>query len=51
LTRSFAAQIEPTLAAVGAKVEERRRLAAANDWHKKANQMVALIEELCARGK
>jgi len=44
---SFAAQIEPALATAEARAEERRRLAAANDWQEKSKQMVALIEEVC----
>ncbi|MCG3118920.1 MAG: hypothetical protein ALAOOOJD_01209 [bacterium] len=43
----FAAQIAPALASA-ARAEERRRLAVANDWQEKANQMVALIKEICA---
>lgn len=44
---SFAAQIEPALATANALAEERRRLAMVNDWQEKANQMTALIEEVC----
>jgi len=43
----FAAQIEPALATAATGAEERRRLAVANDWQEKANQIVALIEEVC----
>ncbi len=45
----FAAQIEPALATATARAEERRRLAAANDWQEKAKQMAGLVEKLCGR--
>jgi len=45
----FAAQIEPALAMVETRTEERRRLAAANDWQEKAKQMAALINKICGR--
>jgi glycosyltransferase involved in cell wall biosynthesis len=48
---SFAAQIEPALATTQSRAEERRHLAAANDWQEKAKQMAGLIEEVCARNK
>jgi glycosyltransferase involved in cell wall biosynthesis len=44
---TFAAQIEPALATTDSHAEARRRLAAANDWQEKANQMIALIKEVC----
>jgi glycosyltransferase involved in cell wall biosynthesis len=44
---SFAAQIGPALATAKARADERRRLAAENDWQEKAKQMVALIKEVC----
>ena len=44
----FAAQIAPALASAAAHAAERRRVAVANDWQEKANQMVALIKEICA---
>jgi glycosyltransferase involved in cell wall biosynthesis len=44
---TFAAQIEPALASAEMRAEERRRLAAANDWQEKAKQMVALIKAVC----
>lgn len=47
----FAAQIEPALATAVTGAEERRRLAAANDWQEKAKQVVALIEEVCKHPK
>jgi glycosyltransferase involved in cell wall biosynthesis len=43
----FSAQIEPALATIETRAEERRRLAAANDWQEKAKQMTALIGEVC----
>jgi glycosyltransferase involved in cell wall biosynthesis len=43
---SFASQIEPALATAESRAEERRRLAAENDWQEKAKEMVALIEKL-----
>ncbi len=42
----FATQIEPALATAAAHAEERRRLAVANDWQEKANQMIALIQQI-----
>jgi hypothetical protein len=42
-------QIEPALATIETRAEERRRLAAANDWQEKAKQMAGLINKICGR--
>jgi glycosyltransferase involved in cell wall biosynthesis len=43
----FTAQIEPALATAKTHEEGRRRLAAANDWQEKTNQMVHLAKKMC----
>jgi len=47
--QSFLQQIDQALLQTHGRREQRRALAAANDWQEKANQMVRLIKEVCEK--